>query len=221
MPDRARPRRRRACAPEARDAPACLLALRQLPAKPERIAGRAPVQLAAMSQSSGSNPSLKPRSRDKARMSDARGPCPSPRGSGVRAMRRSVSCSPSGDLPKTCSPSRTKLPAPCPGRGRAHFSSWCGSPCRRRSCRQSPNAAPRRDLLEGVGHIESVRAAFQHARPGDQGERQRVAEPRLANGDNRIGFDGHGRTMDIGGSRVNGLGMSASRSLHRRERRGL
>jgi hypothetical protein len=83
------------------------------------------------------------------------------------------------------------------------------------------NAAPRRDLLEGARHVESVRAAFQHARASDQGKRQRVSELRLADGDNRIGFDGHGRTMDIGGSRVNGPGMSASRSLHRRERRRL
>ena len=46
----------------------------------------------------------------------------------------------------------------------------------------------RGDLLQRRRHIESVRAAFQRARPGDQGERQRVAEARFADLTMGLGF---------------------------------
>ena len=45
------------------------------------------------------------------------------------------------------------------------------------------DAAPRRDLLQRAGHLERMLAAFHLARPGDQRQRQAVAEPDLADDD--------------------------------------
>src|ERR1700733_12597115 len=53
-----------------------------------------------------------------------------------------------------------------------------------------------------------MRAAFQHARTGDQRQRQFIAEASFADGNDGIGFIGHGRTMDIGSRRVNGASSS-------------
>ena len=46
---------------------------------------------------------------------------------------------------------------------------------------------PRGDFLERAGHVECVRAAFEHTWSRDQSERQRVAEVRLTDGNNSIG----------------------------------
>ena len=42
------------------------------------------------------------------------------------------------------------------------------------------NPEPRGEFLQRRSHLKGVCAAFQRARPGDQGERQRIAEARLA-----------------------------------------
>ncbi len=53
-------------------------------------------------------------------------------------------------------------------------------------------AAAGGDLLERARHLECVRAALQHARSRDQGERQRVAEARFADRHRGVRFDWHG-----------------------------
>ena len=47
------------------------------------------------------------------------------------------------------------------------------------------DAEPRRQLLERGGHLQRMRPALQRAGPGDQRQRQRVAEPCLTHGDRR------------------------------------
>jgi hypothetical protein len=47
------------------------------------------------------------------------------------------------------------------------------------------DAEPPGDLLERARHVERMAAAFEHARPGDQRQRQAVAEPDGAGGDDR------------------------------------
>ena len=44
------------------------------------------------------------------------------------------------------------------------------------------------DLLERGRHFQRMRAAFELAWAGDQRERQRIAETRIADGDNGIGL---------------------------------
>ena len=50
-----------------------------------------------------------------------------------------------------------------------------------------PDADPAGDLLERRRHLERVAAALERARPGDQRERQRIAEAHGADSDDRIG----------------------------------
>src|SRR5262245_27165923 len=73
------------------------------------------------------------------------------------------------------------------------------------------DADPAGDLLERRGHVDGVVAAFERARPGDQRQRQRVAEARLADGDDRAGCGidlqhrlSRGRTMKAPRLPVNG-----------------
>ena len=49
------------------------------------------------------------------------------------------------------------------------------------------DAEPRGDLLQRRRHLERMRAAFQRAGPGDQRQRQRIAEARLPDGDDGVG----------------------------------
>ena len=48
------------------------------------------------------------------------------------------------------------------------------------------NPGSPRDLLQCARHLQRMIAALERAGPGDQGERQRIAEPGLTGGDDRV-----------------------------------
>ena len=48
------------------------------------------------------------------------------------------------------------------------------------------DAGARRDFLQRLRHLQRMRAALQRAGPGDQRERQRVAELHVADGDDGV-----------------------------------
>ena len=68
------------------------------------------------------------------------------------------------------------------------------------------------DFLERRNHLQRVLAAFERARPGDQHERQAVAEARRANGDSGIGtgLDRHGERTCAGPVRGSTTGVTSA-----------
>src|SRR5262249_38625809 len=70
------------------------------------------------------------------------------------------------------------------------------------------DAGPRRDLLEGARHFERMCAAFERARPGDQRQRQAIAEPHGADRDLGIG-----NRIDLDGQRVLGKAVLSRASM--------
>src|SRR5205823_5340796 len=54
---------------------------------------------------------------------------------------------------------------------------------------------PAGDLLQGGGHLQRMRAAFERTRTGDQRERQGVAEAHASNAHDWIRLSGHRATL--------------------------
>ena len=72
---------------------------------------------------------------------------------------------------------RPGLAGPCPGRGRAGCRRWCGWPCRRSSCRSARCRARAAISTSAAAVSSACVAALDRAGPGDQDQRQVVADP--------------------------------------------